>query len=425
MRMPEPVLQRVCAPCAAGGPPCPKCKDEKELRVQRRAAPSPLEGEGQGEGTVPNNFLQGLGSGQPLDQTTRAFFEPRFGADFSPVRVHTDSRAAESAREVNAHAYTVGQDIVFGAGQFAPGTHDGRRLIAHELTHVAQQSKPWAFQARNTVQRQTSDMAKGETSAETVGSEKAMSVCEPPCGKFPWFEVAPDRFMSLCDDSVSMSGPLVTTVGCPPSGSGTVVFVSGSPAWSLTNGCSYCTAPASEKKPMPRVEVGYIQTVEKALSGGVYYKQDAAGKWKWSGNQWLCVANARDSHKTSSPPWFGPDASGNFGPLQYPLCPSLADNPFVKLPSHKDGGTLRRMRIDGVFHIWLIAKPATGPIVFIHSWDIALWVVTELADNGHPCNQSAWNYKFNGTKVTASGPGKGSATPMLTGQTANNLKQPC
>jgi hypothetical protein len=65
--------------------------------------------------------------------------EPRFGHDFSRVRVHTGTQAAESAQAVNALAYTVGQDVVFGAGRYAPHTHEGRRLIAHELTHVIQQ----------------------------------------------------------------------------------------------------------------------------------------------------------------------------------------------------------------------------------------------------------------------------------------------
>jgi hypothetical protein len=77
--------------------------------------------------------------GQPLDAAARAFFEPRFGHDFSQVRVHADGRAAESARAVNAFAYTVGRDVVFGAGQYGPHTHHGKRLLAHELTHVVQQ----------------------------------------------------------------------------------------------------------------------------------------------------------------------------------------------------------------------------------------------------------------------------------------------
>ena len=77
--------------------------------------------------------------GQPLDSATRAFMEPRFGHDFSKVRVHADARAVESARAVNALAYTVGQDVVFGESEHAPGTRRGQRLLAHELTHVVQQ----------------------------------------------------------------------------------------------------------------------------------------------------------------------------------------------------------------------------------------------------------------------------------------------
>ncbi|HTP11018.1 MAG TPA: DUF4157 domain-containing protein, partial [Anaerolineae bacterium] len=79
--------------------------------------------------------------GQPLDTATRAFMEPRLGHDFSGVRIHTDAQSAKSARAVNALAYTVGQDVAFGTGQFAPGTSAGRKLIAHELTHVVQQER--------------------------------------------------------------------------------------------------------------------------------------------------------------------------------------------------------------------------------------------------------------------------------------------
>lgn len=77
--------------------------------------------------------------GQPLSQSERSFFEPRFGYDFSGVRVHTGSLAAEAARSVQARAFTVGRYVVFREGAYAPGTRAGRRLLAHELTHVVQQ----------------------------------------------------------------------------------------------------------------------------------------------------------------------------------------------------------------------------------------------------------------------------------------------
>lgn len=90
--------------------------------------------------TVPPVVHEVLNSpGQPLDASSRAFMEPHFGHDFSRVRVHNDEQAAESARAVNANAYTAGDHVVFDTGQYAPGTDTGQRLMAHELTHVVQQ----------------------------------------------------------------------------------------------------------------------------------------------------------------------------------------------------------------------------------------------------------------------------------------------
>jgi hypothetical protein len=130
------LLQRKCA-CGqhtiAGGE-CAECRQKREGMIQR-AAISPASVNG-----VPSIVHEVLSSpGQPLNAGTRAFMEPRFGYDFSQVRVHTDARAAESAQAVNALAYTVGRGVVFGEGQYAPETSGGRRLLAHELTHVVQQ----------------------------------------------------------------------------------------------------------------------------------------------------------------------------------------------------------------------------------------------------------------------------------------------
>jgi hypothetical protein len=79
------------------------------------------------------------GGGQPLDQGLRRFFEPRFDRDLGGVKVHTGSAAAEAAQAVSARAFTVGRDIVFGAGEWTPETAPGRHLLAHELAHVVQQ----------------------------------------------------------------------------------------------------------------------------------------------------------------------------------------------------------------------------------------------------------------------------------------------
>ncbi len=81
----------------------------------------------------------GSGGGSPLDRDTRSFMESRLGADFGDVRVHTDGKATDSARSVQAHAYTVGNDVVFQSDKYAPESDSGQRMLAHELTHVVQQ----------------------------------------------------------------------------------------------------------------------------------------------------------------------------------------------------------------------------------------------------------------------------------------------
>lgn len=140
-----PILQRKTCSCGrpivAGGE-CAECR-KKRLSLQRQAVNQ------SGPDVAPPIVHEVLRSpGRPLDPAARAFMEPRFGQDFSQVRVHTDARAVESARLVNASAYTVGRDVVFGAGQYTTSTAAGRRLLAHELTHVVQQRPGKRVQAR-------------------------------------------------------------------------------------------------------------------------------------------------------------------------------------------------------------------------------------------------------------------------------------
>lgn len=129
----RPLLQRRCD-CGThtpGGGECDSCLHE---RLQRKAGTSAplLE-------TPPIVRSVLSGPGRPLDAGTRTSMEKQFGHDFSSVRLHTDSVAQQSARAVNALAYTVGRSVVFGSGQYAPQSGAGRRLLAHELAHVVQQ----------------------------------------------------------------------------------------------------------------------------------------------------------------------------------------------------------------------------------------------------------------------------------------------
>lgn len=134
------ILQRKCAACGqhtVAGADCTECT-KGERSVQRAPGNSGFRSSNSfGAPPIVHDVLRS--PGQPLDAASRAFFEPRFGHDFSGVRVHTDGRAAESARAVNALAYTVGRDVVLREGLYRPETAAGRSTLAHELTHVVQQ----------------------------------------------------------------------------------------------------------------------------------------------------------------------------------------------------------------------------------------------------------------------------------------------
>lgn len=139
---PVNLLQRKCACGGNPGPSgeCEACRKKRGGMLQRSALNA------QPTLSVPPIVHDVLKSpGQPLDAGTRALMEPRFGHDFSKVRVHADTKAAESAGTVSALAYTVGRDVVFGTGQYAPATPQGRKLLVHELAHVVQQGNA-AFQ---------------------------------------------------------------------------------------------------------------------------------------------------------------------------------------------------------------------------------------------------------------------------------------
>ena len=119
-------------------------------------------------------------AGQPLDHDTRSFMESQLGHDFSAVRTHTDSDSAEANNALQSHALTSGHDIAFGAGQFAPHTREGNRLIAHELTHVAQQAKSGAAVSQPIVQRSPALSSRNTTDHidDSVASDIDQAIAE-------------------------------------------------------------------------------------------------------------------------------------------------------------------------------------------------------------------------------------------------------
>ena len=148
MRMPQsrtatlsgpPSIQRLCSRCEEELQRQAENEEEEEEEEMLHAKP----GSSETLSAMPQTAAQVRslrGGGVPLSTATRAFFEPRFDHDFSQVRIHADQRGAESAKALNARAFTYGSDIAFATGEYAPESHSGRLLLAHELTHVVQQA---------------------------------------------------------------------------------------------------------------------------------------------------------------------------------------------------------------------------------------------------------------------------------------------
>jgi len=143
---------------------CAECEKEEEEKLQRKEG---NEGEINNADTslVDEALSSPAGS---MDQKTQAFMESRMSYDFSNVKIHTGSLAARSARSVNALAYTSGNNVVFNEGQYIPETNAGKRLIAHELTHVMQQNQG---AGGHSIQKQDSDGGNGHSSSATTTSQ--------------------------------------------------------------------------------------------------------------------------------------------------------------------------------------------------------------------------------------------------------------
>ena len=188
MRMPEPQVQRqseedeeeeMIQTKPIGDQITPLIQRQVEPEEEEEAEPEKEEeetiqtkAEGQTPDVTPSlesriNALQG--GGKSLSKETRNFFEPRFGQDFSNVKVHADPNANQLARSINARAFTKGSDVVFGDGEYSPGSFKGKRLLGHELTHVVQQGGTVGSPNLNRVQQQTIQKQDGEPEAESPG----------------------------------------------------------------------------------------------------------------------------------------------------------------------------------------------------------------------------------------------------------------
>lgn len=178
------------------GPACDRCGGNQQRTERPNVSPTAPAGIGQ--------WIQSLDGGRPLSRSVRSYFEPRFGRDFGAVRVHTGPRADEAARAINADAFTHETDIVFRAGKYDVNNDEGKKLLAHELTHVVQQAGTTTV----TVQRQAADptdsgtvMEFGEDEAneiaETCPGDNQFTCCNPEGEKVPEGVSDPNKKLDL------------------------------------------------------------------------------------------------------------------------------------------------------------------------------------------------------------------------------------
>lgn len=163
-----PQRRCACGTHTMSGGECNGCRKTNQALQRALRAPN---GETKTKGEVPPIIHEVLRSpGQPLDPTTRAFMEPRFGRDFSHVRMHTNAKAAESARAVNALAYTVGRDIVLGTENVSSDARRSRETVAHELAHVVQQGGQPLSQLDGLIMTRPGDATEREAQSAAVAA---------------------------------------------------------------------------------------------------------------------------------------------------------------------------------------------------------------------------------------------------------------
>jgi len=299
--------------------------------IQRQCACGGICAKRQSQSTNPEQdifqqILQRKGSGQPLDTGVRAFMETRFGQDFSGVYVHTDAQTAQTAQQLSAIAYTVGRDIFFGEGQYQPQSQEGRRLLAHELTHVVQQEGQPAMPQTGLQVSEPGD--RFEQEAERVAEQISNNeISIPPEGEEEQFvDIVPKNsckktlrssaFQSQLNDSISElpveanAGPF-SMVETPNGG--------GSAEEKTTSSCD-------EPLSMTKVTSG---TFQGGLTMGSYYPDLGGGFWQDGGTAGTFDTGTRAGSKAQL-----------YGTIPSPCRPELF--------SLAQTVTRRRSRIDGV-----------------------------------------------------------------------------
>jgi len=362
-----------------------------------------------------------LGAGLALDPSTRAAMEAAFQHPFDDVRIHTGSDAAQMASGLSARAFTVGNQIAFGGGEYAPGTGAGDALLAHELAHVVQQrhatstgrgdSGALDADADRAAASALSALHGGEMSArETAAPSLRSGVGLQRCGGGGGAAAGALTFTSA-SHSPGAGGALSAT----PGGAGLNVKSS---AYSTSGEVQ---ASGGTDADAAAWDVGWLQTARISSRVGHYLGSPAKTKWTDS-----CPPNTRDGNPAGVAPWYdsaNPSAKKSFTKTNTSLTVSLWDQPGSQFPwDTPDGlGKLDHTSGKDQFSSWIVVRKRAAPntIQYINweNWEVDFSTTTNYASKGAKTVAGITGATTN----AGSGAGKGGNNPTLGGSVCNDV----
>jgi hypothetical protein len=346
------------------------------------------------------------GSGHPLPKKTRDYFETRFNYDFRKVRIYSNKEATQFAAALNARAFTLGNHIVFGSEQYQPDVQKGQRLLAHELTHVVQQSGgtdmfqllSWSnngvdFDSTITMRQLIFNAGPGR-----VGIDPGRIIASVSQG-------SPQQWLRFYSGS--------TATGAQPG------------AWHFAPEHQFSFSAPSAVQPSGHY-IGFVQTAGRMHYGAQY--ENIAQPFA------ATVTNARDANDPGVPaPWYNYQGqrSGPVDLWDQQAFPDIFDMPttILRVWGHQSAAQnpLRTVTAEGTFYIWLVVKHQNDPGNQINSLSFLYHVVVEYnrswaySGSGSPYDRAnPANYQATGNQqINSQGEGGGSHTPVLTGLIAN------
>jgi Domain of unknown function (DUF4157) len=369
----------------------------------------------------------GLGEGAALPAFTRRAMEMAYGQGFGDVRVHTSEQASAVAGGLHARAFTVGHQIVFGAGQYMPGTPIGDALLAHELAHVAQQRGGSSSATGGVAHEEDADRAASHAMSFMYGGETASGATAAPALRSGVGVQRCPGGSSGSATATATATPLTFTSSAftPGAGGAATTDVVSDPSQLIFNSAQYASSAAvavagGTNADAQGWDIGYLQTVRSSRRTGHYVGSPSKTKFEVT-----LPANTRDGNPAGVAPWYdsaNPTAKHAVSGTGATENASLWDQPGMGFPwDTPDGqGKLDHTSGKDSFATWVVVRKRASPntVQFINweTWEVN-WIATTTYNSAGTKTATATGTTAN----TGSGAGQGSNSPNLTGSVANNV----